>query len=374
MRQQILNLDGISTKKIDTKHKYHIVKKSDGSYSSNIKLLMGRIDNACVFYPNLIINTLFENELEIYDHLNVEYFEKLNKSKYFIYAGLSGESLLSRDEFKKYLEETVVKLETKESIYKYFYSFEFLYLTKNIQNLCRQIQDNLYFFYDQFNSENIFEGCKTKEGLTIIYSREGVIINSLLESIIIKTSSVLDYLSKLAFEAENLPSKFDEYPKRKSLDYSHGDSLIGQTKHDKKLKWSTDEREGTVFEDKNSDVLLIKKLRNHIVHNGFLDMEASIYENKEKGKLKERFILMPDYTEGQLDKYKGRTLFYSKDVKINQILPEILESIMQLTFRTIEILVNKETIKNNKLIGFKATEINVEIPDLRPIELRKNPL
>ena len=73
-------------------------------------------------------------------------------------------------------------------------------------------------------------------------------------------------------------------------------------------------------------------------------------------------------------RFKGRTLFYSKDVKINQILPEILESIMQLTFRTIEILVNKETIKNNKLIGFKATEINVEIPDLRPNELRKNPL
>lgn len=295
MKQKILNLDGISTKSINSKNKYYIVKKSDGSYSSNIKLLMGKIDNACVFYANLIINSLFENEQEIYDHLNVEYFDKLDKSKYFIYAGLSAESLLSRDEFKNYLEEAIIKSEMKESIYKYFYSFEVLYLTKNIQNLCRQVQDNLYFFYDQFNSENIFEGRKTKEGLTTIYSREGVIISSLLESIIIKTSSVLDYLSKLAFEAENLPSKFNEYPKRKSLGYSHGDSLIGQTKNEKKLKWSTDDRDDTVFEDKHSNVLLIKKLRNHIVHNGFLDMEASIYENKENDKLKERFILMPDY-------------------------------------------------------------------------------
>lgn len=374
MKQKILNLDGISTKSINSKNKYYIVKKSDGSYSSNIKLLMGKIDNACVFYANLIINSLFENEQEIYDHLNVEYFDKLDKSKYFIYAGLSAESLLSRDEFKNYLEEAIIKSEMKESIYKYFYSFEVLYLTKNIQNLCRQVQDNLYFFYDQFNSENIFEGRKTKEGLTTIYSREGVIISSLLESIIIKTSSVLDYLSKLAFEAENLPSKFNEYPKRKSLGYSHGDSLIGQTKNEKKLKWSTDDRDDTVFEDKHSNVLLIKKLRNHIVHNGFLDMEASIYENKENDKLKERFILMPDYNDGQLDNYKGRTLFYSKDIKINQILPELLESIMQLTFRTIEVLVNKEIIKNQKLIGVKATEINVEIPDLRPEGLRKNPL
>ncbi|MFW1754935.1 hypothetical protein [Acinetobacter wanghuae] len=374
MKQKILNLDGVSTKSINDKNKYYIVKKSDGSYSSNVKLLMGQIDNACVFYADLIINSLFENEQEIYEHLNIEYFHKLDKSKYFIYAGLSGESLLSRDEFKSYLEETIIKSEMKESIYKYFYSFEVLYLIKNIQNLCRQVQDNFYFFYDQFNTSNIFEGRKTKEGLTTIYSREGVIISSVLESIIIKTSSVLDYLSKLAFEVENLPSQFNEYPKRKSLDYSHGDSLISQKNDEKKLKWSTDDRDGTVFEDKNSDILLIKKLRNHIVHNGFLDMEASIYENKENGQLKERFILMPDYNEGQLDKYKGRTLFYSKDIKINQILPELLESIMQLTFRTIKVLVNKEIIKNQKLIGVKATEINVEIPDLRPEGLRKNPL
>lgn len=262
----------------------------------------------------------------------------------------------------------------KESVYKYFYSFEVLYLTTNIQNLCRQIQDTLYFFYDQFNKQNIFEGKKTKEGLTTIYSREGVVINSLLESVIIKISSLLDYLSKLAFEVENLPLKFNEYPKRKSIDYSHGDSLLSQTKADKKLKWSVEEREGTIFEDKQSDVLLIKKLRNHIVHNGFLDMEASIYENKENGKLKERFILMPDYSEGQLDKYKGRTLFYSKDIKINVILPELLESIMQLAFHTMEILVNKKVIKNKKIVGFKIAEIKVEIPDLRPYELRKNPL
>ncbi|NNH38443.1 hypothetical protein [Acinetobacter terrae] len=374
MGQKILNLDGVSTKKIDTRKKYYIVKKSDGSFSSNIKLLMGKIDNACVFYAERLIETLFENEFDVYIKLQKEYFEKLSGNKLFIYAGLSGESLLSRDAFKKYVEETVVKSEMKTYIYKYFYSFEILYLTKNIQNLCRQIQDTLYFFYDQFNSENIFEGRKTKEGLTTIYSREGIVINSILESIIIKTSSLLDYLSKLTFEAENLPLKFDEYPKRKSADYSHGDSLLSQTKVDKKLQWSVQERAGTVFEDKQSDVLLIKKLRNHIVHNGFLDMEASIYENKEKGELKERFILMPDYTEGQLDKYKGRTLFYSQDVKINLILPELLESITQLGFRTIQMLVNKEVIKNKKLIGFKPTEINIEIPDLRPYQLRKNPL
>ncbi|UUS60096.1 MULTISPECIES: hypothetical protein [unclassified Acinetobacter] len=82
MKQKILNLDGISTKSINDKKKYYIVKKSDGSYSSNIKLLMEQIDNACVFYANLIINSLFENEQEIYDHLNVEYFDKLDKSKY----------------------------------------------------------------------------------------------------------------------------------------------------------------------------------------------------------------------------------------------------------------------------------------------------
>lgn len=141
---------------------------------------MEQIDNACVFYYELLIQNLYKNELDVYIHLQKEYFEKLAKNKIFIYAGLSGESLLSRDEFKKYIEEIVVKSEMKKDIYKFFYVFEILYLTKNIQNLCRQIQDTLYFFYDQFNKENIFEGRKTKEGLTTIFSREGVVISSLL--------------------------------------------------------------------------------------------------------------------------------------------------------------------------------------------------
>lgn len=374
MGKKILNLNGISTKKIDPRSKYYVVKESDGSYSSNIKLLMAKIDNACVFYADLVVGNLFKSEIEDYECLNKFYFQDINNNKLFIYAGLSGESLLSRDDFKKYIEENISKSLRKNSIYKYFYSFELLYLTKNIQNLCRQIQDTLYFFYDEFNRGNIFEGRKTKEGLTTIFSREGVIINSILESIIIKTSSVLDYLSKLAFELENLPSNFDEYPKRKSIDYSHGDSLISQSRVEKKLKWSVDERSETVFEDKQSDVFLIKKLRNHIVHNGFLDMEASIYENKEKGKLQERFILMPDFNEGQLDKYKGRTLFYSKDIKINLILPEILESIMNLTFGTVEMLIKKELVKSDELDDMNPLKIEINIPDLRPLNFRKNPL
>lgn len=105
MKQKILNLDGISTKKIDTKKKYYIIKKSDGSYSSDIKLLMEQIDNACVFYYELLIQNLYKNELDVYIHLQKEYFEKLAKNKIFIYAGLSGESLLSRDEFKNILKK-----------------------------------------------------------------------------------------------------------------------------------------------------------------------------------------------------------------------------------------------------------------------------
>lgn len=103
-------------------------------------------------------------------------------------------------------------------------------------------------------------------------------------------------------------------------------------------------------------------------------MEASIYENKEKGKLQERFILMPDFNEGQLDKYKGRTLFYSKDIKINLILPEILESIMNLTFGTVEMLIKKELVKSDELDGMNPLKIEINIPDLRPLNFRKNPL
>lgn len=112
---KILNLNGISTKEINPKSKYYIVKKSDGSYSSNIKLLMGEIDNACVCYADLVVGNLFEGKIEDYQSLNKFYFQDVN-SKFFIYAGLSGESLMSRDDFKKLLRKMLLNLQEKYNI------------------------------------------------------------------------------------------------------------------------------------------------------------------------------------------------------------------------------------------------------------------
>lgn len=35
-------------------------------------------------------------------------------------------------------------------------------------------------------------------------------------------------------------------------------------------------------------------MRNKIIHDGFLDLNPQIYELRENGKVKERFILLPD--------------------------------------------------------------------------------
>lgn len=71
---------------------------------------------------------------------------------------------------------------------------------------------------------------------------ESRLINTILEAIIIKSTSILDYLSKLVFEVENMPKAFTTYPKRKSVDYNHGKTKLDQTEQSLWINWSEEER------------------------------------------------------------------------------------------------------------------------------------
>ena len=62
------------------------------------------------------------------------------------------------------------------------------------------------------------------------------------------------------------------------------------------------------------------------------------YERIENGVAVEKFLLFPDMTAGRFDRFGNRNLFFSREDKINERLPEILEEFqarLQVTLESI---------------------------------------
>ena len=250
---------------------------------------------------------------------------------------------MSMNDFSNFIDNEINDdpIASREEIIKYMYCIEIQALVADFEKLIIQTQESIYIFYERLNNPKIFQSHETKEGLTTIYSIESRFINTVLENIIIKSTSILDYLSKFVFEVENTPKVFNKYPKRKSLDYNHGKTKLDQQNKELRINWTEKDRINTIFDENNENIFILKRLRNQIIHDGFLDVDNTIYENKINGILKERFILMPDFEGKNLTKYKSRKLFYSQDRKINLELPKLIENLLDATHQTLNVLLKK---------------------------------
>lgn len=70
-------------------------------------------------------------------------------------------------------------------------------------------------------------------------------------------------------------------------------------------------------------IKLIESLRNEVVHNGSLEQNPKVYISFENNKMVERFMLLPDYIDGNLVSVKSRKHFFSNTNKANELLPEL---------------------------------------------------
>lgn len=344
MENQLFNMNGILGKNLEDVHdKYYIVKKDNETYDSNIKFYKDEIFKYSSTYLDMFFSRIFEGKSDIYKYLEYKYFLNIQKNKYYTNAGLGGESIMSMNDFSNFIDNEINDdpIASREEIIKYMYCIEIQALVADFEKLIIQTQESIYIFYERLNNPKIFQSHETKEGLTTIYSIESRFINSILENIIIKSTSILDYLSKFVFEVENVPKVFNNYPKRKSLDYNHGKTKLDQQNKELRINWTEKDRMNTIFDENNENIFILKRLRNQIIHDGFLDVDNTIYENKINGILKERFILMPDFEGKNFTKYKSRKLFYSQDKKINLELPKLIENLLDTTHQTLNVLLKK---------------------------------
>jgi hypothetical protein len=81
----------------------------------------------------------------------------------------------------------------------------------------------------------------------------------------------------------------------------------------------------------------IELVRNLVIHDGLLDDMPKAYKVIRGGQTVEKFLLMPDRTEGRWDRYKNRRLFYSREDKINLRLPSLLESFQRRQVATLKL-------------------------------------
>jgi hypothetical protein len=80
----------------------------------------------------------------------------------------------------------------------------------------------------------------------------------------------------------------------------------------------------------------IELVRNLVIHDGLLDDTPKVYKVVKDGRAVEKFVLMPDRTNGRLDRHKNRALFYSGDDKINIRLPILISQFQVMQRVTLE--------------------------------------
>lgn len=80
----------------------------------------------------------------------------------------------------------------------------------------------------------------------------------------------------------------------------------------------------------------IETLRNRVIHDGPLDDHPSAYEHFKGGVAVERFILFPDMTNGRLDQFVNRNLFFGREDKINLRLPALVLEIQDRLISTLD--------------------------------------
>uniref|UniRef100_UPI003752DF3D hypothetical protein n=1 Tax=Acinetobacter sp. TaxID=472 RepID=UPI003752DF3D len=219
------------------------------------------IENACVKLHDGLAAQIF-GSLIIYNSTVTSNPEVVD---ILVHAGLNSESALSRLDFEKIL---TTKLNDNRSVYKLLYLYDCRRLVSSIQECSKEVIQIQGEFYKTLNLEPLFyPDIKESDGLRYITSATTTKLHVLLSFVYIRMNSMLDYMTKLVFEVDNLNANFDNCPKLKSQKIMFGD----------KNKISINNMVDTIFEP-NPLVVEIELFRNLIIHDGLLDDMPKAYK------------------------------------------------------------------------------------------------
>lgn len=307
---EIYNINGIlenlTTERINEKEGFFVTQNKLGDFIYLGSEKVYEIENLCFELRNLIAIKIFGSISEYHHILQHPIYPLVAQ------AGIDAEIRVSKEDF----EDFINKYEDKETIYRMLYFFDIDNQIGTLQNCVVETTYAIGEFYKQLNINSflINEGVFSVEN-GIQFASGSIVTNitSLVNRIFICLYSILDFITKIVHEVEQLQSDFNSYPKLKSKD-----TLLGNSK-----KTSFHEMKNTLFE-RTENRKIIEYLRNEIVHNASIDSIPKVYQNIKNKQIIEKFILLPDFSEGIIKTFKNRKRFFDNDTKLNEILPDLI--------------------------------------------------
>jgi hypothetical protein len=290
-----------------------------GIWFANDGDLSADVDDCCVRIHDALAGKIF-NGIQNY-HATLPH-----EPIFLASAGLNSESTTSRAVFEKAIAASDDSGLTHRSLYLY----DCQMLVSGIQECSKEVRLLLGEFYRSLNLDSLSPtSISDSDGFRWVTSPTVTRLHATLGFIYIRLHSLLDYLTKLCFEAENLRSDFSQYPRLASSGVMFGDR--------KRLKQVR--LPGTIFEYEDI-VREVELFRNQIIHSGLLDDLPKVYTETHSGTIVQKFILLPDRSSsGAFEKYKNRFLFYAREDKINERLPLLVNSFQERQIATlVEIL------------------------------------
>ena len=152
------------------------------------------------------------------------YYEALPGIPEFLYvAGLNSESNLPREEFERIL----LGFANHHIVNKSLYLYDCRKLVSGIQECTKEIIFLQGEFFRSLNLDGLISPpIREIEGISYTTSPVVTKIHAMLGFIFIRLHSLLDYITKLAYEVENLTMNFSKYPKLSSKKIMFGDHKI----------------------------------------------------------------------------------------------------------------------------------------------------
>lgn len=254
---------------------------------------------------NLIIERLFGSKSAYYSIIQ---FCPIAISE----GGFSPEMPFDRNSFADY-----VKRFSFEEARRFIYLDDLRYLTESFGETYNQAVSSLRMVFRELGEiEPIGD---ISNGLFKVSSPKSHSMMREVESFIIRLYSSLDILSRLLFELDRIPDRFESFKKIRSDKSALYSAFRSKGPH------SGDE--GHICND-FPEALYLEDLRNEIVHNRAFENSATCYISLENGIVKERFFFLPDSDEnGRLTRWNGRCRFYSQENKGTERLSSLYREI-----------------------------------------------
>jgi hypothetical protein len=288
---------------------------ADGAWRLNHGEFGAELEAECGRVRDALAEAIF-GDLKAYQDL-------LPRAPDFLFStGLNSEAKVSSLDF----ERVVAAAKDARPINKLLYLADCGKLVSGIEQCTKEALLLQGEFYRALNLDLFYSPqADEADGARWVTSPAVTRIHATLGFLFVRLHSLLDYSTKLAFEAEHLRTDFSSYPRLASIDIRFGD----------RKRVAIARVPGTLFEA--CDVVTqVDLYRDHIIHDGLMDDLPKVYIVVESGKTVAKFILLPDRgTEGRLEKFKNRNLFYSRADRINLRLPALVAEFQQRQLATL---------------------------------------